>query len=83
MGIIIGEESSAYDNGIYVVSAGDEVEKRNWDNELQKGGILMSTTVHISEHVADEHTKGSDDDEQIPKSTFHSRDVEKGLGWVR
>jgi hypothetical protein len=83
IGAITRDESSDYGTGIYMVAAGGEVEKSNWDRELPKGGILMSTTVHISDHVVDEHTKGSDDGEQIPGNMLHSHDIEKGLGLAR
>jgi hypothetical protein len=83
MGIIARGESSGYVIGIHMAAAGYEAEKSIRDIELRKGGILMSITVHVSEHVADEHTKCSDEGEQIAKSALHSHDVEKGLGWAR
>jgi len=46
-----------------MISAGGEEEKSNWHHELQKGGILMSTTVHVSKHITDECCKGSNGDE--------------------
>jgi hypothetical protein len=83
MCVITRGESSDYGIGIHMAAAGCEAEKSILDNELRKGGILMSITVHVSEHVADEHVKGSDEGEQIAKSALHSHDVEMGLGWAR
>lgn len=85
MGVISRNEneSSDYGSGIYVVGDGNEVEKKGWDDELRKGGILMSTTVHISEQVVHEQTKDSDDVERTAGSRLHSRDVEKGMSWAR
>ena len=85
MGVISRNESlpSDYGNGIYLVDDDGEGKKKNWDDELRKGGILMSTTIHVSEQIVDEHIKNNGDGEQVEASRLHSRDVEKGLGWAR
>jgi hypothetical protein len=77
VGVISRDDGWDCGAGIHMVHPnGNKVDKGSWDGDLPKDTTVLSTTVHVMEHV-------SDDTEQIPKSMLPPNDVEKGLGRAR